>query len=398
MKDRQRFDRDTGGFAMPAAIFALVVLGVLVVGGFFTARQEGRIGIANERATEAFYIAETGAAEVLENWNATTYSGLSQFASTTVTGTTNGGDWSADVTKLSDLFFLIESQGTVTEGAAYGDATREVARLVKIRTFDLDFDAALATVGQLKFGGSAVIKGADTNPDGTGKTRAVWGSYCDGYLLEDKTGLLIDDLDNIDWSGNQTKIVGDMSGDPKYREEPGLNFDDMLNQWADLTGAADLVITSGTSGISPAPTLTGDGACNTADRNNWGAPLDTLSPCFGYFPIIHLNNPGTEWTLNSNGAGQGILLVEGDLRVNGGFEFYGPILIKGTLTTNGSGGHFWGGTIAANVDLGEGKVIGDAELQYSSCALGRAILGSSFNRPNFIAERSWIDVTGADSR
>jgi hypothetical protein len=269
---------------------------------------------------------------------------------------------------------------------------------VKIRTFDLDIDAALATQGLLTFGGSAEIKGADTNPDGSGKTRAVWGSYCDGYVLEDKTGLLIDDTLNIDWNGNQSRIVGSMSGDPKYREDPGLNFDAMLDQWDELTAAANIRFNSNLSGVAPTPSLTAGGACNTADRNNWGAPLDTLSPCFGYFPIIHLNNDGAEWTLNANGAGQGIIMVDGDLRVNGGFEFYGPILVRGTLTTTGSGGHFWGGTIAANIRVEESTVLGDAELQYSSCALGRAIFGSSYNRPNLISERSWIDVTGASSR
>ena len=32
------------GFALPVAVFALVIVGVLTTGGFFMARQEGRIG------------------------------------------------------------------------------------------------------------------------------------------------------------------------------------------------------------------------------------------------------------------------------------------------------------------------------------------------------------------
>ncbi|HKK92899.1 MAG TPA: hypothetical protein VJ925_05670 [Longimicrobiales bacterium] len=401
MNDRQPHDferdlRGTEGFAMPAAIFALVILGVLVVGGFFMARQESRIGIASERTARAFYAAETGVAEVVENWDAGTYVGLDQLESTAAT--VSGTDWSANVTKLSDLFYLVESQGLITEGAAHGDAERSVASLVKIRTLDLELDGALTTQNQLNFGGSALIKGADTNPDGSGKTRAIWGGdICSAYTLDDKAGLVIDSESNINWNGNEKKIRQEMNGDPIILEQ-ATDFEALLEQWEDLTNAANLEYTSDLSGTDFAPSLTADNRCNLADRNNWGAPLDTSSPCFDYFPIIYLNNPGQEWTLNAKGAGQGILLVEGDLRVNGGFEFYGPVIIRGTLTTNGSGGHFWGGTIAENFENEDQKVLGDAELQYSSCALGRAILGSSFNRPNVISERSWVDMTGARGR
>ena len=38
------------GFALPVAVFALVIVGVITTGGFFIARQEGRIGIASEYA------------------------------------------------------------------------------------------------------------------------------------------------------------------------------------------------------------------------------------------------------------------------------------------------------------------------------------------------------------
>ena len=47
---------------------------------------------------------------------------------------------------------------------------------------------------------------------------------------------------------------------------------------------------------------------------NWGAPTVKTSPCFNYFPIIyHYGRP----QLSGSGAGQGILLVEGNLTVTG---------------------------------------------------------------------------------
>ena len=69
------------GFALPAAVFALVVVGVLVTGGFYLARQETRIGMASERATAAFYLSERGAAEVMAEWDMSTFGSLSPWAS-----------------------------------------------------------------------------------------------------------------------------------------------------------------------------------------------------------------------------------------------------------------------------------------------------------------------------
>ncbi len=358
--------RGTEGFAIPAAIFAIVILGAVAAGSFFMAREESRVGVVTERAARAFYAAETGVAEVVEYWDASTYVALDQLESTAAT--VSGNDWSAHVTRLSDLLYLVESEGLITQGASYRDVERSVGSLVKVRILDLEFGGALTTGNQLDFGGSTLIRGSDTNPDGSGEIRANWvGDVCSAYTLEDKAALITDDLGPV------------------------------LAQWDELTAAATLTYTS-LSGTNIEPSLTDDGRCDTRDRNNWGAPLDTSSPCFDHFPIIHVDNPGQEWTLKGKGAGQGILLVEGDLRVNGGFEFYGVVIVRGTLTTNGSGGRFWGGTIAENFENENQKVLGTAELQYSSCALGRAILGSGFNRPTVIPERGWVDLTGSRGR
>ena len=53
------------GFALPVAVFALVIVGVITTGGFFMARQEGRIGVASEHAGMAFYLTEQGLVDVL---------------------------------------------------------------------------------------------------------------------------------------------------------------------------------------------------------------------------------------------------------------------------------------------------------------------------------------------
>ncbi|MFH1765877.1 MAG: hypothetical protein ABIF09_16945, partial [Gemmatimonadota bacterium] len=135
--------------------------------------------------------------------------------------------------------------------------------------------------------------------------------------------------------------------------------------------------------------------CKTTLQNNWGSPKKPGSACGSYFPIIYAKN-GLK--IAASDAGQGILLVDGDLEVSGGHEFYGPVIIKGTLTTTGTGGHFVGGVVAANVNLDLSTVLGDAVIQFSSCSVARAILNNSaLTQVRPLERRSWVDLSSVIS-
>ena len=73
------------GFAMPVAIFAIVVVGVLVTGGFFIARQESRIGVADENAQLAFYMAEKGIADFVDSVSTSTLNNMTIWDTFTFT-------------------------------------------------------------------------------------------------------------------------------------------------------------------------------------------------------------------------------------------------------------------------------------------------------------------------
>ena len=138
-----------------------------------------------------------------------------------------------------------------------------------------------------------------------------------------------------------------------------------------------------------APSFNGDGSCNTGDVENWGDPLNPTSTCGGYAPIIYA--PGD---LNLNqGEGQGILLVEGDLRVQGRFEFYGVVIVRGSMTTAGGGAgaiHFRGAVMAANVNLDDNRIAGNAQIQYSSCAVIRAQIAAGIGSQ--LRSRGWLQL------
>ena len=131
--------------------------------------------------------------------------------------------------------------------------------------------------------------------------------------------------------------------------------------------------------------------CRTSNNRNWGDPHNPGGVCGSHFPIIYAAG---DLGIQSGDAGQGILLVEGDLKLTGGYDFYGPVIVRGELSTTGTGGHVHGGLIAANVNLDTSTVLGNAVVQYSSCAVTRALLNNS--RLSFavpLAERSWVDLS-----
>lgn len=376
-----------GGFALPMAVFALVIVGVLVTGGFYMARQETRIGVASQNASTAFYLAETGIYSTLSSWNNSTMSAVGNWNTTTLTGTGTNGTWSVTVMPMTQYLYFLDATGTVTSGGAlWSGATREVGLIARINTASMDPPAALETQGSLKVGGSSQINGSDTNPSG-------WTGQCSGASTN-KPGIMINDTTQIQYSGNSYSV----SGTPVVQQDTTITTAKMTSfgdyTWDDLTAMAEKIYTSAVTltSIQPDSTLSGGSyVCSTSATSNWGSPDKPTGVCGSYFPIIWAKS---NININSNKSGQGILLVDGDLDVQGGFSFYGPVFVKGQFKTAGTGGHFNGGVIAANVDLSTSTVLGNAVVTYSSCAVSRAMLNNSnLSKAIPLARRSWVDLS-----
>jgi hypothetical protein len=376
------------GFALPVAIFAIGVIGVLVTGGFFIARQETRIGVSSQKGAEAFYLAELGVSNVLDNWQAASFSQMAMGDSVMRSGSTSEGDYDVNITRLSNWLYFLDSRATISSGGPMlRGASRRVGTLAKVRTLDIRPRAALTTVHSLRVGGSSQIIGQDEHPP-------EWGSLCDPADLTDKPGVLIDDPANLSTNGN----AWDIDGNPAVDSDPTLTSASLLVlgnlTWDQLKAMANITLSPGVSitQVDPDSISSGtDWICNKSNNRNWGDPLNPGSVCGGHFPIIYARG---DVGIQSSDAGQGILLVEGDLKLAGGFNFYGPVVVRGELSTAGTGGHVHGGLIAANVNLDTSTVLGNAVVQYSSCAVTRAVLNNSrltFAVP--LSERSWVDLT-----
>jgi len=375
--------RDRGGFALPIAIVALVVVAVLVVGGFVSVRQEFRTGMGTDRANTALYTAEEGITRTLAGWSAGTMSALPLWGEFTTSGTTAQGEWTVATTRIGERNFLLESTGLVSEGAALGPASRRVGMLVRVRTANLDPPAALTTRGNVRVRGTAEVHGGDVNP-------VNWGPVCSPTSpANNKPGVMTDATGTVTTQGS-----AEVTGNPPSVQNPDITgstfttFGDMT--WADLVSLATKTYPGGNFN-NTWPELNPDGTCDTGHATNWGDPLNPIGPCGGYFPIIHIAGNAR---IQSGAVGQGILLVDGDLDLRGNFTFHGIVIVQGALGTQGSGNRILGGVWAGNAELEDQTLVGGSVVQYSTCAATRAITGNdALSRARPIAERSWIDLS-----
>lgn len=361
------------GVALPMAIFALVVIGVLVGASFFIGRQEQIVGRNTVRVQQAFAAAEAGMQTQVVNWDPQRYNRLAVGDSVTFGGVLTGTGWyRGNVRRLNNLLFLARAEGFSTDSTA----RQHVGMLLRLRPVELDITAALKTQGEVTVGGSSYTDGNDALPAGWTGCAALKPPL-PGIQLPDSADITTAGCGGLSCVAGSPKVESDTTiSDSTLTTFGDASFDD----WRDL---ATKRITGGTRKIQPSTT---GGQCNKADPNNWGAPLSPTSACGGYFPIVWV-----EGDLVVNGVqAQGVLLVNGDLDVQGGFQFYGPVLVKGRLSTQGTGGHFQGGVIAANVSLDQTSILGNAVINYSSCAIARALQNAAPAAP--LRSRSWANL------
>jgi hypothetical protein len=359
---------------------SMVIIGALVAGAFFvstrdvrTARAAGRRESAQMQAENALFQARQRFASIPPTDAQLPIGGVMNIT-TPVTGFGSG---TAQMTRVSQNVFILTSLGQKGAGAVV-DSARNRASMVLVRNVpNMNFLGALTVRGATQIGGSSFIDGHDSDPSG-------WA--CPEPQLAQKPGVVTPPPGtNITFSGCNSGSCID--GNPDIQQNSAAADDATYFSygsvgWNELKARA-MTVPSGNMKIQPS--VTGS-TCNTGVLTNWGDPLRSGGACEGYFPIIYVNGDA-----NINGVrGQGVLLVEGDLQVQGGFEFYGPVIVKGRLKTTGTGGHFNGGVMAANVELEQNQVLGNAVISFSNCAIKTALNASAPLVP--VRQRAWADL------
>jgi len=383
------------GMALALAIFALVVVGALVAGAFFAGTQEQRVGENWRRLQQSFGAAETGINEVIRTWDPQRINRIRQYPLDSIQvplrplggqfdtlTPDHSGVYGGYVYRLNDELYLIDITARdrrSNAGIIGGGARQRLGQLVRIRLVNFGIGAALTTRGGVSLKGNALVNGRDTMPQG-------WSSNnCDTIGDTTKAGVRTPDPSQV-----STQRPGQLYGNPPINGDTSVHpstftqFGDI--SYASLAAGANVQLTGGNYKIDPVTLGT---TCVTTVNTNWGDGMNPTQPCGHYFPIIHIAGDAT---LNGD-QGQGILLVDGDLSIQGSFVFYGIVLVQGSLKTAGGGStdaHFYGAVMANNVDLELNSLSGNATLQYSKCAITNAMEGTQSVSP--IRSRGWIQL------
>ncbi|HEU5305431.1 MAG TPA: hypothetical protein VFU40_12355 [Gemmatimonadales bacterium] len=373
---------DERGMALAVTLFALVVIGALVAGTFFAGRLEQQSGQNTFFVGQAAEAAEAGLSEAIANTPALTLDALPVGSPPIDLGTLAVGaklSSSRQASRLTSGVFLIRSLGTRQDAGGTPLATRTVGSLTRLITAGISINAGLSALGDVVVTGNATVSGTDATPTSWLEPPAV---SCPAP--QDKIG--------IRYNGTLTKSGSStVTGNPASELDPSLNAANIFGSstFEELKKLRTLTLPGDISGLAAAVTGTPP-VCHTALENNWGAPTDRASPCFNYFPVIYRYG---DLSLSGSGNGQGILLVEGNLNAQGRIDFYGPVIVTGAVYVRGTGSDdvkFYGGIIARDVALDDSRLSGNATVNYSSCAIRRALRGSATLQP--LGERGWIQL------
>jgi hypothetical protein len=384
MRARRSQPRNRAGIALATALGGIIVIGVMIGGVFFLSAQETRATGGSLAQERAFRAAEMGLNQTLSQWDNVAMGLLP--AGTLMSHTYSGSGWvdTVHITKLGTYMYSLVSTATVNAGRV-GTARRITGLSMRTINLDFDFMSALTVRGDAKIGGSSFISGNDWNPNTWDDCPAA-GDPLAGLAVGQAASIQLAGCASLNCVEGAPKILvtAEASDTTNYFTYGDLN-------WADLTSMASHVYSGSPTMNQMGPSLTQAGQCDFGNTLNWGEPWHTTPAhkCEGHFPIIHFEGGGTV-TL-SGGRGQGILLVDGDLEVSGGFEFYGPVIVRGTLKTLGqSGSKLNGAVMAANVLLDETTVLGDATVRYSNCVISRAKQAAA--SPRRVTERAWVET------
>lgn len=374
------------GIALAVAVFALVVIGALVAGAFFAGRLEQQTGRNSMLAAQAAQVAEAGLGDAVSaTLNAATLNALAiaptglATALADYTGPT-GSHLTAtrNVKRLSENLFLVTVLGAKADNAGNKLAQQSLAQLIRLNSADITVSAGLTAIGKVAIGGNSTVSGYDATP-------AEWtaaGVSCPP----------LDDVAAVRYNGQVTATGSStVKGDPNREQDNSMTAANMLggSSFDQLKALRTLTLSGDVSGLGPV--TTGNPArCDVSVESNWGAPTNAASPCFTYFPIIYHMG---DLSISGNGEGQGILLVEGNLQVQGRIDFYGPVIVTGGVNIRGTGSDdvkFYGGVVAQDITLDDSKLTGNAMVNYSSCAIKRALSNSA--TPEAFSERSFVQL------
>lgn len=351
-----------------ATVMALGLLGAIALSGARLERITARQSLGSAAAAWA---AQAGLARVLDDWHALGPESLPVGGNmgagvTTLTPTAASVD---SIRRLGRSLYEIVMSGERRDADAMVIARETQAVLVMLVRSASPDSAAAWISGPVRMGGLARVSGLDQVPAG-------WDSLCPSPALPGP-GILAQAGSTVDTSGcggpgclgGQPPVAGDTAGaGPAH-----------LAHLRSLWPAVDTLVGNTVTGVGP---LAQGGVCSSSAGLNWGAPEDPVHPCFDHFRLVGVRSG----TVIQSGTGQGILLGEGDLVLDGDFRFYGVVAASGSVVLRGRSEVV--GTVLAGRSASDSLLVMDqAGIARSACAVRRALARTV--RPVVLGVRGW---------
>lgn len=369
---RVRARRERRGSALILVLVAMVVLLVLSSAAMFGSMQELRTSRTLAVQQRALAVAEYGMNAQLANWPATRNALATGAIDSTVVAVQTGDTARVRVQRLNARTFNIVSIGRAAIGNGLLEAQRQTSMLVRVASPSIVSRGLMTIFDDLNVQGSPLLDGRNVAPSG-------WSS-CSGFGGADTVAVAYNpaNVPSIQ-KANQT-VGGTRASTPAA--DTGTYSVFGAETWSSLVAKASITTTG-----SPNPTPTGTPSTCTLSSTNWGEPTrgGGVVGCQNYFPIIYSSG---DLTLN-NGRGQGVLLVNGRLRVTGNFVFAGIVVVRNEIDFAGTP-TFFGSVLVRGANGAASSIKGNATFQYSSCATGQALSGLA--TPRRSAQRSWSQI------
>lgn len=383
------------GIALPIAIAAIVAIGAVIGGVLFASTQDHRVGRNALAAQRALHGAEVGLSSVISGWTWTdsVKVGVTKSLPDTII---DEAIVQRQITRISPTNFWVTSTALAGSLNLQGRALKRLNTIIRIETPDFKIMGAVTSRGLTNVSGSTKVSGTDSVPQG-------WDCPPGGGKA---AGLVVgDSATNVSGTGANCAGYNCVNGDPKVKDSTAMVNDTMSFtrfggfSYDSLAMLATKVRTGGGIISTVNPVYKADLiTCDEAHANNWGdtSHVDVQTGCDSYYPIVHLKGATSNYQVDGNGGGQGIMLVDGNLTVSGNFKWTGVILVRGTFNLGGTGGAGKGtkivGAVAAmNRGGGTTTMSGNSSITFSRCVINQ--VSAKYSTAAIAKYRAWGDLS-----
>ena len=365
------------GFALPGALIALVLISALVAGTLFVSIEESRAGRGDLAAQHALATAEWSLDRAIVEWDRQRNTRLLPGSTAVLSGAAPNDSSIVRATRLRSDGLWVTATARVGGERRSVAARRSVGASLELVGVIVPRAAALTALGALEVDGGVV--------DGTDAVVGDTTALC--RELGPVAGVVVPAVGRVTCITCDTASGTGVFGQPPIDSSAAVDsvfpsFGD--ESFASLTRRATTMLGPGT--LVPRVSVAGD-VCTITDPLNWGDPAGA-SACSDWYPVVWVRGDAV---LGPGARGQGVLLVDGSLRVESNAQFVGVVATTGDIEVAGVGASLVGAAFSANrLGAGTSAVRDGGAVRFSSCGIRRAALGTA--RLARTRGRWWVEL------